>query len=180
MQSIIQAIRSFFNALFGGPKPSTQTPSPQKEVKETPNLPVEIKRYSLGTKDILGKLYIDGKFCCYTLEDAKVGQHVLAGSYELALREKGGLHATYAYKYNDMHHGVLHLTGGPKGKFPFIRTGNHRADTGGGIIVGTEVQGEKNTAEDREVWNSDLAYRKFYPGLAKKLADQGKVMVKIS
>lgn len=180
MQSLIQAIKAFFNSLFGGGAGTKGSPNPKKKSNIDSPTTIDIKRYSRGERDILGKMYLNGDFCCYTLEDAGAGQHQLAGTYTLQLREKGGLHATYAYKYGDIHQGLLHLLGGPEGKFPIIRTGNQRSDTGGGIIVGTEVQNENNQAEDREVWNSDVAYRLFYGKIAQQLKEGQPVRVVIS
>lgn len=160
----------------------------QEEIPETINPPqvstpcfkVELIRYSKGKHDILGKLYVEGKFYCFTLEatDAKLTR-VPVGEYELGLKTDGGRHATYYFRYKDLHQGMLYLKGFEADRIPLIHEGNRDTDHPGSIIVGEQPFRENQAEQKREVWYSGPAYQELYPVLAQKIAANQKVCLHI-
>jgi hypothetical protein len=139
-------------------------------------LAVDLVRYSSGTHDTLGRLYIQGEQVAYTLEDEHrdtllPGEtRIPAGTYPLSLRTAGGRHATYLYRFGDMHKGMLWIRDVPGFPFALICIGNNESDTEGSVLVGTETVREAETSDRREIWYSEQAYRSLYPRIADHLA----------
>ncbi|MDB4286224.1 DUF5675 family protein [bacterium] len=201
MKGLLDAIARFFQSLFGGENTSDPTPTPP--VTSQPNtqtgspvepsgtssasdngnnesLVMELSRYDKGDKDILGKLSVNGEFLCYTLENAESKLHIPNGNYPLSLRDKGGLHATYSYRFGNMHHGMVQVDNVPDADFPFLRIGNMASETDGGFVVGDKVHNENDSASNREVWNSETSYKKVYPKIVGHLQKGGKAEIRIS
>ena len=151
--------------------PYTFAPDPDPDV-----LAVDLVRYSSGAHDTLGKLYVQGAFVAYTLEDAHrdtpvPGEtRIPAGNYELALRTEGGRHPTYLYRFGDLHKGMLWIKDVPRFPFALICIGNSESDTDGSVLVGTQAVREEDPANRREIWYSEQAYRSLYPRIASHLA----------
>jgi len=120
---------------------------------------IKIRRFEFGTTYTIGKMYIDGVYHCFTLEDkireAKV-QNATAipyGTYTVVID-----HST---RFNrDMPH-ILNVPG-----FEGVRihTGNTSADTEGCILVGTTWAGKDF------VGNSKIAFDPLFEKMKK--ADQ--------
>lgn len=175
--------------LFGGttetetPQPETTSPEieqPPKEEKPASKAEgISLKRYSYGKFDTLGKLYIDGEMKAYTIEVSKASA-IPEGSYNLSLHKEGGLHATYWYKFGDMHKGMIKLEGTENIDSPFLRIGNRASDALGGILFGSQVQNEENTEAVREIWYSEKAYLKVYNKIADLLENGDNVSLEIS
>lgn len=162
-------------------------------------LQLHLERYSLGEKDTLGKLSINGKFYAYTLEDVhaskgksafKFGVNddqsltfncISSGKYEVALRaEGGGMHTTYSLKYPDFHKGMLHLLNVPKQNYVFFQIGTTEADTKGCIILGESIENEEAVSESRLINGSENAYKMVYPLVLEYLNKGGKVYLTIT
>lgn len=152
-------------------RPYTFTPDADPNV-----LAVDLVRYSSGAHDTLGKLYVQGEEVAYTLEDehrdapTSVKTRIPAGTYSLGLRTAGGRHATYLYRFGDMHKGMLWIQDVPGLPYALICIGNNEADTEGSVLVGTQAIRETETGERREIWYSEQAYRSLYPRIADHLA----------
>lgn len=107
-----------------------------------------------------GKLYINGEFQCYTLEDEPRENKVMgetripAGRYRVRLRTEGGHHQKYAAKFG-FHKGMLHVTNIPNFEYVLIHIGNTEKDTAGCILVGKSV-------ENYVLHSSTVAYIDLY------------------
>ena len=187
-----QRLGNFFKRLFGG-KPAPQTPpaspditpaKPQNTPPPPPPPDPEIKRVKrtqgrvvmklerLGTEGdaIRGKVYLEDSPVGFSLEHAS--DAIEKGEYDLQLRDQGGLHATYAYRYPDMHEGMIQIGG----KFAYLRTGGFARDAGSGIVLADSIQEQGGRLE---AWNSEQAYRKIYPRLKALLKDGESIMIRI-
>lgn len=118
----------------------------------------------------LGKLFVDGKFQCYTLEDtyrAKKIMHVTritSGTYPITLRTEGGFHQRYLKHKNEavrnMHKGVFWVREVPGFEFILIHIGNYAKDTSGCLLVGEDYA--FNSMRERMITKSTDAYIELY------------------
>lgn len=129
---------------------------------------LRVDRVESDNESTLGRLYVDGRFQCWTLEDqhragpkVKGETRIPAGAYRLRLREEGGFHARYLEKYGpEWHRGVLHVTDVPNFEFILIHVGNSHDDTEGCLLVG---QGHSKVDGFHYVTGSRPAYEALYP-----------------
>lgn len=156
----------------------TEETEPEEAEEEAtgPLLEVNLSRSSKGSFDIIGKLSVGGEEC-HTLESI-LG--IPAGEYAIKFRKEGGRHATYWYKFGDIHKGMLWIKGVPNMPHVDIHIGNQHTDAQGGILVGTQVQNAEKADTAREVWYSEAAYEKIYAPIAAHLDGGGRVLLKIS
>ncbi len=141
-------------------------------------LQIRLKRQSAGALDTLGKMSINGLEYCYSLEETK-GKAIPVGKYEVLLRSSGGIHATYATRYKELHKGMLWLQNVPGFKYIYIQIGQDTLDTQGCIIVGNEVVNEAEVNAKRIIKGSKAAYLKIYVPVAEYLLRGGKVFINI-
>lgn len=126
-----------------------------------------VQRYKSTPNATLGKLFIDGVFECYTLEDefravkVRGETRIPAGRYKLALRTEGETHSKYSQRFPDIHRGMLHVTNVPGFQWILIHIGNTERDTEGCLLVGSKVDENAMTLS-----HSTIAYRKMYPKVA--------------
>jgi len=103
---------------------------------------LELFRYNTTDTDTLGFLMIDGRLACYTIEDTqravKVdGQtRIPSGTYQILLRDEGGMTKRYRNRFGDMHRGMLHLQDVPEFSWVYLHVGNTEDDSLGCLIVG--------------------------------------------
>ena len=116
---------------------------------------IEVKRFEFKDTHTVGKMYVDGVYECYTLEDAvRNGTKVLGktaipiGTYKLIID------ASTRFK-QDMPH-ILNV---PDFTGVRIHAGNTSADTDGCILVGSSWTGKDF------IGNSKIAYKKFFDKL---------------
>lgn len=131
---------------------------------------LELVRYGLGDESTLGKLYIDGEFACFTLEDERrkvkvPGETCIPeGAYKLTLRTEGGFHQRYAKLYPGVHRGMLWIRNVPGFEYILIHQGNATRDTAGCLLLGARalvgLDGEFS------VQHSAIAYKHIYPLVA--------------
>ena len=139
-----------------------------------------IKSDQLGTNGILS---INGKVECYTLEDAwhvaKIqGQtRIPAGTYEIKLRNEGGLTQKYQERFSDIHKGMLHLQDVPNYKYVYLHVGNTEKHTEGCILVGL---GSSMIEDKKNVSYSVDAYRHIYPLIADSIISGESVHIEIT
>lgn len=113
-----------------------------------------------------GKLFIDGEFECFTLEDQSQDKKVMhetripAGTFKVLLRTVGSHHSRYSKKFPVMHKGMLHLQQVPGFQYILIHIGNTDDDSSGCILVGKFFKSGK-------LISSTLAYLSLY----KKVVD---------
>jgi hypothetical protein len=143
---------------------------------------LKVERYKHSENDTVGKLYIDGTFSCFTLEDEKreikvKGEtRIPEGTYQVKLRTVGGFHEKYLKRFGpEFHKGMLHLWNVPGFEFILIHCGNTDKDTAGCILVGDGLDtGSKNSS----LVKSEAAYRKLYPQVRDALL-KGNVTIEI-
>jgi hypothetical protein len=129
---------------------------------------LRLQRFPSLDDATLGGLSIDGRFCCFTLEDERrevkvVGEtRIPGGTYLLQLRAEGGMHDKYAARFTD-HRGMLWLQNVPGFEWVYIHTGNDDDDTLGCILVGdrADVSGVLSASE--------VGYRRLYGQVANAI-----------
>ena len=133
---------------------------------------LRVDRIESDNESTLGRLYIDDRFQCWTLEDqyragpkVKGETRIPAGVYQLKLRTEGGFHAQYTEtnrtKFGpDWHKGMLNVTDVPGFEFILIHVGNSHDDTQGCLLVG---QGKTKVDGFHYVSGSRPAYEALYP-----------------
>lgn len=188
MKSLFKTLWEFLRSIFAGKKDSgddsgggkDKDPSQGGGGSGTLNDPTQwdLVRFDVGTHDTLGKLYFKKDFVCYTLEQSTNRANL--GKYPLMLRSQGGLHATYGFRFKDIHKGVIQLDTGDTQDFRFIRTGNVAADSGGGMLLGKRIENQNEPDQARELWHSEDAYREVYPLIANRIAAGEKMTIKIT
>ena len=146
---------------------------------------LKVIRFSSQKDSTSGLLFdvTDGtKFLCYTLEDERREEKVVAetripaGVYSILLREEGGFHGRYTKKYGDMHKGMLHVQDVPNFKWILIHTGNTDEHTAGCLILG-DSQENNVLMKDGFIGKSVQAYKRVYPPIAEALENGEKVTI---
>ena len=155
---------------------------------------LKVLRFS-SQKDSSSGLLFDAtvgmKFLCYTLEDERRSDKVMAetrvpaGVYSIKLRDEGGTTKRYAAKYSDMHEGMLCIHNAPNWKletpdmsfqYILIHTGNTDEHTAGCLIIG-DSQENNLLKKDGFIGNSTQAYKRIYPLIAKALLVDEEVTI---
>ena len=122
------------------------------------------------------------EFLCYTLEDEKRDQKVMAetripsGTYNILLRKEGGFHVRYTKKYGNMHKGMLHVQDVPNFQWILIHTGNTDEHTAGCLILG-DSQENNILVKDGFIGRSTQAYKRVYPIIASALESGEEVTI---
>jgi hypothetical protein len=123
---------------------------------------IRVDRYISNEEATLSRLYIDGVFFCYGLEDQyqeiKIPDEtrIPPGTYKIQLRAAGGLHGRYAARY-DFHKGMLHLQNVPGFTWVYVHTGNNDDHTSACLLVGNG-----RNEKDFTLSNSRYAYKRLY------------------
>jgi hypothetical protein len=129
-----------------------------------------VERFDSGSFDTLGRLYIDGKFYCYTLEDeyrevkVKGDTRIPEGIYKVVF-------------YDSPSHGkdTLMIADVPNFKYILIHPGNTEDDTMGCLLPGLRIGSINNK---RAVLDSKVAYKKIYDIIAPALHRGEEVTIK--
>ncbi|MCB0851644.1 MAG: hypothetical protein KDD63_05460 [Bacteroidetes bacterium] len=159
------------------PKAAIISPETEADLDLTPNpkrLIISIKRFDSGPEDTLGKLYMNGKFTCYTLEDSSPAP---AGEYEIVLETHTGRHATYLFRFRGIHKGMLKFKDVPNFDSVMIHIGNRASDAKGSVLPGLQIA-QVDHENAREVWFSDQAYLVLYKKVVEAM-DAGKKVVAV-
>jgi len=125
---------------------------------------ITVDRYSFINTYTRSKIYIDGCFECFGIEDAKRNTKVYGqtcipeGTYQIRLRVWGGFHKRYSKRFSD-HVGMLEVVDVPNFKYILIHIGNTIKDTAGCLLVGAK---EGNLNGEAAVLSSQKAYRQLY------------------
>lgn len=139
-----------------------------------------LHRETSGEKSTIGRLYINGEFECFTLENPwKDNKRRIScipeGTYEVKFRRVGGWFKTAKEDFPDIHNevfGMLELQDVPERDYILVHWGNDPGDTMGCILLG-----ETKAADF--VGRSRAAYRKAYPKIAKPLSCNQRVTLDI-
>ncbi len=135
-----------------------------------------MKRFYSDHKATQGVMVVNGSMV-YTLEDEKREVKVRgetripAGTYQIKLRNEGGMTKRYADKFGDMHKGMLWLQNVDNFEWVYIHIGNREDQTDGCILVGLEAA---NNSLGITIQRSTDAYKLIYPAIASAvLSDNG-------
>jgi hypothetical protein len=116
---------------------------------------IEVKRFEFKDTHTVGKMYVDGVYECYTLEDAvRNGTKVIGktaipiGTYKLIID------ASTRFKQD-----MPHILDVPDFTGVRIHAGNTSADTDGCILLGSTWAGKDF------IGNSKITYKKFFDKL---------------
>jgi hypothetical protein len=141
---------------------------------------IKVKRYVHRSEFTIGKLYINGVFECFTLEDEKREVKVMhetripEGTYNITLRTYGRHHAIYKEKFPELHIGMLWIRNVPGFEDILIHTGNHDKHTSGCLLVGRVADEEKGT-----IYKSTEAYLNMYKKVRDALGKGEQVKITI-
>lgn len=141
---------------------------------------LDVIRYT-GRGSSLGIFMVDGKFECYTLEDAfhvvKIpGEtRIPEGTYRVELRTYGGHHDRYKVKFPEFHKGMLQVMDVPNYTDILIHIGNSDDDTEGCLLVGDKSI--SNLDNPGRIESSTNAYKRMYPKVANRIAAGDQVLI---
>ena len=137
---------------------------------------IKMKRFYSDHKATQGVMVVNGSMV-YTLEDEKREVKVRgetripAGTYQIKLRNEGGMTKRYADKFGDMHKGMLWLQNVDNFEWVYIHIGNREDQTDGCILVGLEAA---SNSLGITIQRSTDAYKLIYPSIASAvLSDNG-------
>jgi hypothetical protein len=145
---------------------------------------LHLMRIATNAESTIGTLALDGKFFCWTIEDAFKAQkeagttRIPPGLYEIKLRQEGGMTKRYYDRFPDMHQGMLWLQDVPEFSWVYIHTGNKASHSEGCILVGDSAN--NNAIGDGFVGASTAAYKRLYPQIAEAVVDKDPVKILIS
>jgi len=144
---------------------------------------LEVLRYNTTRDSTLGVLYINGRFEAYTCEDTyrfeKVDgeTRIPPGTYEVRLRNEGGMTAQYGKRFPAIHRGMLWLQGVPGFTYVYIHIGNDAGDSHGCVLVGDAPNSATESAGF--VSGSGKTYRRIYPPIADDIESGAGVQITI-
>lgn len=146
-----------------------------------------LDRFNSDSESTSGILYeVHGgwdEFLGFTCEDEKRNIKVAgetridAGSYQILLRDEGGLTNIYRNIYTDIHKGMLHLQNVRNFKWVYIHHGNTDDDTDGCILVGWGAMCDPDEANS--VLTSRKCYRNLYVRIVEALEAGEEVWITI-
>lgn len=126
---------------------------------------IEVKRFEFKNTHTVGKMYVDGIYECYTLEDVVRNGSKVIGKTAIPTGEyKVIIDRSVRFKQD-----MPHILDVPNFTGIRIHAGNTSAHTDGCILLGTTWTGGDF------IGNSKLAYNKFF----KKLQQAKKATIKI-
>lgn len=120
---------------------------------------VSVVRHSSDSKITFSKIFIDGKFQCYGLEDSfrevKVAgkTRIPCGTYRVGVRHSPRFTPSYG-------HDLLWIMDVPNFQYVLIHKGNKEQDTDGCLLVGNKIDAAKGV-----ILESKIAYDLLYPKL---------------
>jgi len=144
---------------------------------------LRIERFIHAKDETIGKLFIDGVFKCFTLEDEKreikvKGEtRIPEGTYEIQFRTVGGFHEKQLVRYGpEYHKGMLQLMNVQGFEYILIHCGNSNKDTEGCLLVGRDY---KRNGEIYNLLDSRIAYERIYPEIRDALLRGNKITIEI-
>ena len=147
---------------------------------------ITVERHQQGDNSTLGRLYVDGEFECFTLEDERrevkvSGETAIpSGTYTILPRTEGGMHPKYAERYGDLHVGMAWLQDVPDFNFVYIHTGNREDQTEGCLLVGQGFQPTHEGENNYIVTGSRNAYVPLYTEIAAAWEREEEVLITIT
>lgn len=125
---------------------------------------LELKRFIHTDKSTISRLYIDGTFQCYTLENPwKDNENnvscIPTGFYQFRIRDGAKEGSKYDYKH-------IHVMDVPDRNWILMHIGNYPEDTLGCILPGDSYSKDA-------VWNSGKAFK----AIMNKVSSDGTLIV---
>ncbi len=127
---------------------------------------INVDRYVSDEDTTLSRVFVDGSFACFGLEDEyredKVPgkTRIPAGAYRVTLRAEGKMYHEFKNRFPGFHKGMLHIRDVPGFEYVLIHIGNTDEDTRGCLLIGTQAN---NAPGNMSISNSKIAYELFYP-----------------
>ena len=144
---------------------------------------VVIRRITETPNATLSLLSVDGRDCCFVLEDGpravKVpGQtRIPAGVYPLGLRTKSPMALDYDSRFKNMGHaGMLWIKDIPGFEYVYFHVGNTVRDTAGCPLVGT---GAVMRGGVLTISGSEVAYQEVYPVILEAILGTTPVLLAV-
>ncbi len=140
---------------------------------------LKLTRLKSDNRATIGVLELDDKVECFTLEDAyhetkvKHKTRIPIGTYEIKLRDDGGMNVKYHNKF-DFHKGMLHLQNVNNFEWVYIHIGNYDTDTSGCILVGNSAN-----LINKSIGDSTKAYKEIYYKILKAYTQNKRVRITI-
>ncbi len=128
----------------------------------------KIIRVAQGNNSTLSHLYLDEIFQCYLLEDkireVKIPKQtaIPKGIFKLIINTWGGMNVKYKNMFQEMHQGMIEISGLPFFDYVYIHMGNTFLQTAGCPLCGF---GFEFINGDYSLTQSKNAYRMIYPKL---------------
>ncbi|QDP64171.1 MAG: hypothetical protein Unbinned2250contig1000_30 [Prokaryotic dsDNA virus sp.] len=138
-----------------------------------------------STNGILFDITNEPKFLCYTLEDeprkVKVNGEtcIPVGIYDLGFRKVGRLNDKYAFRFPELHVGMIEIQDVPNFKYILIHCGNTDEDTSGCLLLG-DTQENNNIRENGFVGKSTQAYFRIYKYISDALSSGEECTIMIT
>lgn len=142
---------------------------------------ITVEPYKETDISTLSKMYINGEFICYVLEDGYKEVKVMnetripGGRYEVTRRTVGKHYLRYKKAFN--HISSLWIREVPNFKYILIHIGNDILDTSGCLLLGSRY---KLFTDEYKIYNSTKTYRKFYTRLSNHFKKGGRVFIQIN
>ena len=139
---------------------------------------IKMKRFYSNENATQGVMVVDGQMV-YTLEDerreikVKNETRIPAGTYQIKLRNEGGMTQRYAERFGDMHKGMLWLQNVENFEWVYIHIGNHEDQTSGCILVGNKADNSMTIERSAD------AYNLIYPVIANAIESGEIVQIEI-
>jgi hypothetical protein len=137
-----------------------------------------LSRYKLSKTHTLGLLYIDGEYCCHTLEDAARDRKIKhqtcipTGTYEIKFREADTPMTKKYRKKFSWFTNHLELQAVPNFNYVYLHIGNSVKDTSGCLLIGEYIK-------DRKLYNSTIAFSRTYKTITAALDCGEEVTIKV-
>ena len=139
---------------------------------------IKMKRFYSNENATQGVMIVDSQMV-YTLEDekreikVKNETRITAGTYQIKLRNEGGMTQRYAERFGDMHKGMLWLQNVENFEWVYIHIGNHEDQTSGCILVGNKADNSMTIERSAD------AYNLIYPVIANAIESGEIVQIEI-
>ncbi len=169
IKKLLQFLKDCFTMHEGDPMEAFKKPKkskPHKTIKKH-YLQIDVKRKWFTKKSTIGKLYLDGEYQCYTLEDRIRNEKVYgetaisAGSYRVKLN--------YSPRFKTVLPLLINV---PEFKGIRIHPGNTSKDTDGCILVG-------ETRSKNFIGRSRTAFKKLFKKIEQAQKDKKEIIINI-
>lgn len=140
---------------------------------------IDVERYKHSSDFTLSRVYLDGQFECFGLEDERRDVKVMhetripEGEYRVTLRTFGSHHEKYKVKFPGFHRGMLWVRDIPGFRDILIHIGNTEKDTSGCLLVGSWPNEDAGT-----IVHSTSAYEKLYKKVIDAIDSKREVKIK--